>query len=315
MITKKFFVVLGCFLFFATSNNAMAAVVYDDNTSRYFSTSEEDGTLCFGGTALTDDELKFRTYNQSNRYLENMIPTDINPDVNTVNNPVPDDIFIKSIYKQDEASHSYFYTPNNKYFMFSIDDSITDTGAINIDILDAKTGQTLSRGYNLTSGQYYKTTIDVQNRELVIIYSNGNSKLKTIPFFTFGSSNDVSAEFANVQNSFMMTRVSISSSSIPKNINGSQGKIISSYKTVGPIKGAANTTIYTKFKSSSDRMSSINLGWQTPEGIDCGYVLNLGVRSQFKSFTLGVGRTYDLRASTNSSSGRQATLEITEKAY
>ena len=277
MMKKFFTAIIFCFIMTcAIVGSASATVVYDEGTNRYFSTSEEDGMICFNSTALTKDEIAAGDLEDEGRYLENLIPTD-------------EDLMGTAVDASDamtraNSKYSFNYTPDNERLMLQWNSSASDS--INVEVMDAQTGEVIARGYNLNANQSYKSAFDVSGRELCITVST--NALARGANLEIGSSNSKRAEdstFSNGQkteNTLLPSpRVggTIKSSSVPRNIDGNQGKIIGNYTTKN-----GHVELYTVFSSSSDKMTSINLAWEF-EGIDIATEMNISLH---RSITTGV---------------------------
>ncbi len=189
--------------------------------------------------------------------------------------------------------------------------------SFSVEITNRQTNEVVSRGYNLLAEKYYKTAANVMGKELCVTISYESTAARSVPEIVLGSTDSPQAEFKEPSSDIMTQSVDISGSEIPKNVDGNQGKVIGSYTTVGVTSTAGHTILASKFYSTTDNMTSINLGWQSADGNydDLGYTLNLLKGRSFKSYSIPVNYDVELRASTNSSSGSQATIRVSERAY
>lgn len=310
---------LSLLVIFGSVNIGFAAVIYDETTDRYVSTSEEDGVLSFGGTVFKADGTMYGLSEEDGQYLENIVPTDDKGVTTTVISVTGE--LNRPILNKDEAEGNalsiFNYTPEYSRVVFGWNDvDKNNIGTINIDIMNIETGKVIARGYNLTADRLYKVTENVKYIPLQIRITSKSLQRGQIQL-EMGSSASKEAENRDLVSPLdIPVNTCVVTGMVPKNINGNQGQILASYTIVGTgnPQGQGHRVLKTHFDGSTNNMATINIGYEH-NGSAYEYGLNIALGSYLNGQTsFGVGSNIDIRLSTNSNSGK-ATLRFREAGY
>lgn len=301
--------------------SASAVVFYVEETGTYSSNDEADGTLSFqySDTAAIAYELSGYLEDKEWRYLENLVPTD---DLVETDNPVYFSNVPVALNEMDRSmlsQYTYDYTPTEDRLMFRWD--AVDADTINVEVMDVASGDIIARGYHLAAGQAFKSSVNVAGRQLRIFVTSDSIRRNAIQL-SFSSSDSAAAEtfvpaaaydmpdndaienqIAVAASDKYFDKKSFTSSKVPKNVDGTQGKIIGQY-TPG---GKGSCIIHVQFTKTTDGMKSVNVALLI-DTVDVAWE-TLNLREWYNTSIAGTKEEYNVRVSTNSATGKNATIE------
>lgn len=297
------FATLSAAMILGSGGTAFAAVVFNTETEQYYSTDEDDGIICFSSLIQMEDD--YRDTNM--KCLENLVPTEENLSLEIAEAEASE-----NVAEESSLVKVYQFVPENDFVVFSLNNhGLEGDYVYHVDVTNSETGEVIAKGTNISINKVYKA-IKVTSDVAIQIEITSDFALLEGTEFQLGSTDSKQAESNTEVDEIISTpRASVETGLVPKNIDGTQGKIMESYT----METTGHKRLRTRFMESTNGMKTVNMAYEIDgENLTADKRYNIPLKDSLGLLSVasfGNGYVIDVRMSTNSTSGK-ATLNFGE---